>query len=99
MNDNQIMDEFVKFGQESLRLKDENYALKQRIEELEASMPVVFLQKIEQDERDRNIKANAIKEAANAVVRGMKNYDGTDVEVVNIDELIDYAEAVRKGDL
>ena len=97
MNDNQIMDEFVKFGQESIKLRDENYALKQRVAELESCMPVVFLQKIEQDERDRNIKADAIEAAAKAIQYDVSNYNG-DCEAFHIDELIDYAEAVRKGE-
>jgi len=98
MNDNQIMDEFVKIGHESLRLKDENYELRQRVAELEASMPVLYAQKESQDERERNMKADAIEAAAKAIQYDVSNYNG-DCEAFHIDELIDYAEAVRKGEL
>lgn len=97
MNDNQIMDEFVKFGQESIKLKDDNYELRQRVAELESCMPVLYAQKEAQDERDRNIKADAIEAAAKAIKYDVSNYNG-DCEAFHIDELIDYAEAVRKGE-
>ena len=43
------------------------------------------------------VKAEAIEQAAKAVVKDMKSYDGSDVEIVHIDDLMEYAEMVRSG--
>lgn len=87
-------------------LAAENAKLKMRIDELESELSMLDfnLQANEQDLDDLQgelpkIKADAIREAAAEVVRGVTNYDGSDVDVVNVDEIIDYADLLERGEL
>ena len=100
MNDNQIMDEFVKFGQESLRLKDENYALKARVAELE-----VLVGSVNDEQGDfkglgtNMIKANAIREAIVEARDAAQMYDRSGViEFCTVEDLNEHADKVERGE-
>ena len=92
MNEQHIMDKYCEF------LLDENRQLKARIAELESKNTNLKCSYIMARLKNNKFAAEEIRKAARHLEKTVNSYMG-DAEIVHIDELLDYADALERGEL